>query len=185
MRNAIITLILVLTTASIAHGFQISEWINFSSNKGQFSVSLPAEPEEEIQNTQIQPFDFKTGKTLDKKVAATSYLVRSLTAEGIFMVVWVDYESTFTFDTAGELIANRDSFLRESGARLLTEKKIEFNGSPALEFTAEKSPGILITARIYIIDKRPFVLVAAMKNQAEQNHNANKFLSSFKITAKE
>lgn len=164
---------------------QTNKWTNFSSEKGKFSVSLPAEPTFEESNGEMQPTDMITGKPIGKKIRYTSNLFSAADEQKAFYIVcWVDYEPGFSFNTDGELKANKDSFISTLGATLISEKTMKFDGYPAIEFTAEKSPNAFVKGRVIIVGKKPFVLVGVT---LDKNNTAGieNFLTSFKLTKKQ
>ena len=178
--KALMLLFLILCFGSLVYG-QASEWVKFSSAEGNFSVSLPTEPTLQAGESEITPKDARTGAPLAKKVRAATKLFLSRGEGEAYMVGWADYEAGFTFDTNGELLANRDNFVKGLGAELVTEKKITFGSSPGLEFTAKKDT-TFFRSRVYIFGRRPYLLVAVSGNPDVPN--ANKFFSSFVFTKK-
>jgi hypothetical protein len=182
MQKTIFTLIIGLMLSSFAYG-QTDDWINFSSEKGNFSVSFPTQPEIEESNNAMQPTDLATGRLLDKKVRFTANMFTSKEPDSFYLVGWVDYEAGFNFDVEGELDANRDNFLKGVQATLISQKIMKFDGYPALEFSAERSPNMFIKGKVIIIGKRPFILIGVTTNQ-DETAGIEKFFSSFKINKK-
>lgn len=181
MKNLIAAVILFLATTSFAYGFQTGSWIDFSSAEGGFSVSVPSQPTFNSKESESNPLNAK-GERLPQKVRYTSNLYTSQGEGEIYVFGWVDYEAGFNFDTNAELKANRDSFLQGIGAKLVSEKSIAFEGNPGIEFTAKKDEAWFLSSRIYIIGRRPYMLLFATNKQ--DNPNAGKYLSSFKLKKK-
>ena len=162
---------------------QTDDWIKFSSEEGNFSVSFPTQPEVEESNGALQPTDLATGKLLDKKVRFTANMFTSKEQDSFYLVGWVDYEAGFNFDVEGELDANRDNFLKGAQATLISQKIIKFDGYPALEFSAERGPNAFIKGKIIIVGKRPFILIGVTTDQ-DKTSGIEKLFSSFKINKK-
>jgi hypothetical protein len=170
-----VLLFCVFSLASLASA-QSTEWINFSSPEGRFSVLLPAQPTFESNPGEIEGKDAKTGATLPGKVRFTSNLYMSRGSGEAYLVGWADYEAGFKFDTQGEIAANRDNFVNGIKAQLVSQRKITLGGNPGLEFTAKKD-AMNIQARVYIFGRRPYILVAMSADPAVPN--ADKFFTSF------
>lgn len=183
MKNVIAALILVLVVVPFAFG-QANDWVNFSSKAGNFSVSLPAKPSEEVKNGEFQPYNAKTGAPIGNKLGVTSHMIMTQTASAIYTVGWVDYAAGFQFDTNAEIKANRDSFIKSLNAGLISEKNITLGSNPGLEFTGKREPDVFINARVYIIGKRPYILAVAMRG-TEDKQAVNRFFSSFKLATKQ
>ena len=181
MKKTILFTLLILAAAGFAHA-QSDEWIDYSSDSGKFSVLLPSEPTPSTLDSEGQPKDVKTGKPLGKKVQFTYNDVTSKNGQSFYLVGWVDYQPGFTFDPKGELEANRDNFISELGATIVSQKSIMLGVNQGLEFVAEKSPGAYIKGRVYIVGKRPYILIALTLDK--ENNDADKFLDSFKLSRK-
>jgi len=146
-----------------------NEWVAFSPEGGNFSVMMPGTPKTEVKQ--------ETGA-----VGPFTIYGSTLAVPGAFyLVVYVDYAPTLRLDVPGEIIANRDNFLKGiPGATLIAEKKITLGGHPGLEFTANIGTDRHVVSRIYVVGKRPYQLVAVTLKDADLT-NANKFLNSFKL----
>lgn len=142
------------------------EWINYNSNEGKFSVSLPAEPSVRTDTSRGTP-----------KYVTKILLTRT---EGeMFVVGWVDYDASFKFDDQKELEGNRDNFIKSINGTLVETKNSAFRGYKALEFTAT-SGSWFFTSKVFIIGKRPYQLVVG-SNAGKVSENENKFYNSFLI----
>ena len=172
---------LILAAAVFAQA-QADEWIDYSSEGGKFSVLLPGEPTPNTINSEIQPKDAKTGEPLGKKITFTYNDITSKDGRAFYLVGWVDYQAGFNFDPKGELAANRDNFISELGATLVSQKPIRLGAYDGLEFVAEKAPNANIKGRVYIIGKRPYILIALTFDK--EDNDADKFFDSFKLNRK-
>lgn len=165
----IISFLLLFTISTIAYGFQTDDdWITFSSDEGNFSVLMPTQPKIESATN-----DTPNGRY-------TVYSAISIGNNSMYLAGWADY--SFKVDVEGEINANRDNLLKILEATLITEKKITFDKYPGIEFTAKLNSGKLIKSRVYLINNRPYQLIAA--GNGEDDENTDKFLSSFKLITK-
>ena len=181
MKKTILSTLLILAVAGFVQA-QTDEWIDYSSESGKFSVSLPDQPTPNTMNSEIQPKNPKTGKPVGKKVRFTYNDVVSKNDQAFYLVGWVDYQAGFNFDPKGELTANRDNFIKESGATLVSQKPIKLGVNEGIEFVAEKSPSVFVKGRVYIIGKRPYILVAVTFDK--DSTDVDKFFDSFKLNKK-
>jgi hypothetical protein len=165
-------LCLILMLTALAHGRQTTmEWMTFRPEGGRFSILMPGTPEVNAETAQ------------SKYGPYTTHIFIARGNGELFIAGWVDYAPDFNFDVEGEIKANRDNFLKDTG-KLLSEKKITLDGNPGLEFTAETTDGQrFITSRVYVVGKRPYQLIAITTNRAELV-NTNRFLNSFKLLPK-
>lgn len=142
------------------------DWINYNSNEGKFTVAFPVEPSVRTDTSRATP----------KYV--TKILLSRIEGE-MFVVGWVDYETSFKFDDQKELEGNRDNFIKSINGTLVETKNIQFKGYKALEFTAS-SGSWFWTSKVFIIGKRPYQLVVG-SNTGKASENENKFYNSFLI----
>src|ERR1041385_6969735 len=99
------------------------DWIKFSSAEGKFSVSLPAQPTSQTDSSTTYP-------------KYTTSLFISKGTSDIFVLGWVDYESSYNFDEQSELEANRDNFIKGISGTLVSTANTTFKGYKAIQFTA-------------------------------------------------
>jgi len=143
-------------------------WVKFSSEAGRFSVLMPEIPVD----------DAKTNESANGPY--TTHLFMKRTPKGVFLIGWVDYDPSFNFAIQSELEANRDNFVRGVKATLLGTTKINLNGNPGLEFTAETAD-VRFKSRVYIIGRRPYQLIAGTYKDQDDTANVNRFFSSFEL----
>ena len=170
-----LALCLMLVAASIAAGFQTSDWVKFHSTAGNFSVLLPTQPKEEKKTTPT-PYPAYTSTMYTVNVTGHLYLVG-----------WVDYEPKFVFNTDKELEANRDNMVKALNGKLLTSNKSILSTYPGLDFTGEfvvRERQFLFKAKVLIVGKRPYLLTYVFPQGQESIPDGNRFFSSFRITRK-
>src|SRR5688572_30690061 len=102
-----------------------SGWTKFSSDSGSFSVLLPEKPKVEVEN--------KMGKF----GPYASHLVSAEKSGTVYLIGWTDYAPTLRIDGPGEIRANRDNYIKSIEGTLISEKEINLDGHPGIEFTAE------------------------------------------------
>lgn len=99
----------------------------------------------------------------------------------VFVIGWVDYDPRFNFNRQAELEMNRDVFVRDVKARLLTSRALTIDGYSVLEFTAENAERTF-TSRVYMVGRRPYQIVIGSPKGENDSVNINRFLNSFKVT---
>ena len=142
------------------------DWINFSSAEGKFSALFPAQPRAQADTSKTYP-------------AYITKLFMSRDKTDIFLIGWVDYESSYKFDPQKELEANRDNFIKALKGTLIESKNADFNGYKGLEFSARTETHFW-TSKVFIVGRRPFQLVTG-SNTGKASENENKFFRSFSI----
>lgn len=143
------------------------DWVKFNSVEGKFSVLFPTEPAVQSDSSMRSP-TFKTKMFISKSNT------------GIFVVGWVDYENSYTFDAQKELEANRDNFIKGISGTLVSTKNTKFYGYQAIEFVAQSSSRYW-SSKVFIVGRRPYQLLAG-SNTGKASGNENKFYDSFSIT---
>jgi hypothetical protein len=156
-------LLFFLLTSSV-HAQQ-REWINLAPPGGGFSVMMPIKPNESMET--------KENYTVHSYGAAT--------ARTIFIAVYVDYAPSVKLNDAGELVANRDNFLKGLNARLISSKEIKLDGRSGLEFTAEDD-GRSYKSRVYIHGNRVHQIATAVFKDTDDAENVDRFFASFAFT---
>ena len=164
--------LLILLAAICVAGFQgAGEWIKFESPQGLFSVLMPVQPTEQKGTTESPYGPYTTNLYLSKGKGE------------MYMAGWVDYDPKYTFEVQKELEANRDNFAKAIKGTVGSTTPITFKGNPGIEFDGT-TPDYAFRSRVYIVGKRPYMLVAAFPAGGEGAPNINKFLSSFELTPK-
>lgn len=144
-------------------------WAKFTSAEGRFSVFMPGTPKDQVQTTpsNIGPY--------------TTHLFTLRHPRHVFLIGYVDYDPSFNFNPQAELEANRDQFVKNLKATLLTTRNVRVDGYPALEFSAETEERIF-KSRVYIVGRRPYLIVLGSAKGVDNTPALNRFFSSFKIT---
>ena len=122
-------------------------WAKFTSAEGRFSVFMPGTPKDEVKTTpspDIGPY--------------TTRFFTLRNPRHVFLIGYVDYDPSFNFNRQAELEANRDQFIKQLSATLVSSRNVRIDGYSALEFTAETEERIF-KARVYIVGRRPYLIV--------------------------
>jgi len=150
-------------------GLNPNAWAKFTSEEGRFSVFIPGTPKDQVQTTpsNIGPY--------------TTHLFTLRNPRHVFLIGYVDYDPSFNFNPQAELDANRDQFVKNLKATLVTSRNVKVDGYSALEFTAVADERIF-KARVYIVGRRPYLIVLGSQKGVDDTFALNRFFSSFKIT---
>ena len=161
---------LVLLAALNASAQTPADWVKFSPVGSPFSILMPSEPTEEK----------KTSPSPDGPY--TTYLYTSRTPDReLYLVGWVDYDPKFNFGVQAELEANRDNFVKNLKATLLSTTPIKLDTNPGIEFKAELPGRADIVSRVYIVGRRPYQLIAVTPAGRDASANRERFFSSFRL----
>ena len=158
-----------LTVAAQEHSRESRDsWVRFNSEPGRFTVMLPQTPTEKTETvaSSIGPY--------------TSHLFSVRYNSSVFVVGWVDYDRTFNFGVQSELNANRDNFIKGIKGKLIASNNATIDGYQSLEFTAENAE-TMYRSRVYIVGRRPYILIVGTLKGADDTAGAIRFFDSFKV----
>ncbi len=158
-------LLFVFLFAPVMNAYQGSEWSKVAPTGGGFSIMMPAKPEEEVNPKE----DF------------TLHLFTVMTTNAIYLAGYGDYAPSIRLDTAAELAANRDNFLKGVNATLVDSKSITLDGRAGLEFTGESNQASF-KSRVYLFGNRVYQIGVAVFKGKDDAENANRFFASFAFT---
>lgn len=160
---------LVLFAVTFAAGFQdAGEWTKFELSPGRFSVLMPAKPTEEKET---------------KESAYGPYTISLFQSKGngeVYVAGWVDYDSKYNFDAQKELDGNRDKFVEGVKGTLGSTTRITFKDNPGIEFEGT-APNFSFKSRVYIVGRRPYMLMVIFAAGSESSPTINKFISSLEL----
>ncbi|HVF41441.1 MAG TPA: hypothetical protein VM936_00425 [Pyrinomonadaceae bacterium] len=147
-------------------------WVKFSPPGSHFTVMLPAEPKENKQTSESPQGPY------------TTYLYTSVgLGRELYLAGWVDYDPKFNFGVQAELEANRDNFVKNVKARLLSTTPIKLGTHPGIEFKAVIDGKADIVSRVYIVGRRPYQLIMLTPAGLDSSAARARFFSSFKLGA--
>ena len=145
-----------------------SGWVKFTSALGRFTVVMPSTPSDQVATKQSEHGPY------------TTHVLIARDTSSVYLIGWVDYDPSFNFNKQSELVANRDNFVKETKATLLTSSPTTIDGYSAIEFvceTAEKG----YKSRVYMVGRRPYIIVIATPKGQDDSVQASKFFNSFKV----
>ena len=157
-------------------GTQTTQWRKFSSAKGDFAVLLPGTPVEqkETENTEAGP--------------ATSYTYTLEKASVGYIVGYTDFPvKTGLLSPKVFLDEFRDGMLEDGTKnKLLGEKNISLKNHPGRAIKFRDTDGLTFTARIYLVKRRLYHLMAmtATADEVASAGAVERFLNSFELLGK-
>ena len=171
-RKTLAVVSLVLLAILIAPAQTPTGWVNFIPAGSPFNILMPTQPKE----------DTKTSNSPNGPYTTTLFTSFSPERE-IYMVGWVDYDPKFIFGLQAELDANRDNFVKNAKATLLSTTPIKLDTHPGIEFKAEIKGKADIVSRVYIVGRRPYQLIMVTPAGRDSSANRERFFSSFRLPA--
>ncbi|MFB2923273.1 MULTISPECIES: hypothetical protein [Aerosakkonema] len=142
-----------------------SDWGEFSSVAGRFTVLIPGTPTQESETNE------------DGFVEHSFTLTKERSA---FLIHYSDIpEAEELSDTEIQqlLDSTPTDFVKEAKAQLLASRSITLDGNPGKEFEFTLRDGTPGAARVYLVKQRLYVIVG-MASDAE---NTQKFVNSFRL----
>jgi hypothetical protein len=167
--------LLVLMSAALPfalHGQ--TEWIQYNSPEGRYTVRLPAEPKFSTQEAATS-----SGEKF------TQYMAASEDSSAVYIVGYFDVapNMTFSFDKA------RDGMLAAVKGTLLAEKAISLGGYPGREAKISTKGSddteYIALVRFYQVEKRIYVVQFIVTKSADPAISAEKsakYFDSFQVT---
>lgn len=113
----------------------------------------------------------------------TTNLVQGKSNGEVYLAAWVDYDPKFIFDTQKELDANRDNFVKTVNGTLSNSTRVTYKDNPGIEFEGT-SPNFSFKSRVYVVGRRPYMLIVLFAAGTESSPTINKFISSFELAPK-
>jgi hypothetical protein len=140
-------------------------WKEFSSPEGRFSVLMPGNPAAETRTPKDQPAELHMF-TVDQGSKA-------------FMASYFDLAPT-TVSPDAILDGARDGSIMNRQGTLIKEERTALDGHPGRAFQATARGNSFVETRMYLVDRRLYMLTVVRQNR-EEDKDAAKFLSSFKL----
>jgi hypothetical protein len=171
----ITTALLMVIGGAIAFAAEDStQWINYTSPTGHYSVLLPAEPK-----LMDQEGTSATGEKIPQYIAVAE------DSTATYMLAYFDYSKStqsFSFDKA------RDGMLANVKGTLVSEKPISLGRYPGREVKIsgkyDDGTEFISRCRVFDVDKRIYMVQFIFK-KADDNSDAaakaTKFFDSFKV----
>jgi hypothetical protein len=166
--------LLPLTLPLVLGGAQDpAEWKPFVSKKGGFSVTLPAEPTEQVQ----------TVKTPAGPVDVVLYLIDGKKDTVSYVVGYSQFpEKALQTGTSEKRLDNaRDGAVQSAKGKLKEEKKVLLGSYPGRELLIESETGGFVRTRIYAVRNRLYQTMVIGNKESIESRAAGAFLDSFKL----
>ncbi len=173
MKTNTISLALVISFLLAACGATPS-WQTFTSDKGKFTVEMPATPKESTQSV-----DTALGK-----IELTLYTAQVGTSA--YLATFSDYPDVMSkADPAKVLDGAMNGAVTNVSGKILSSSDITINGNPGKEFSAEgkiTNPGDgSVRGRIYLVKTRLYQLIVVGLKDQIPTADADRYLQSFKL----
>ena len=165
LKRFLISAGLLVTLAASLNAYQ-SGWVKVEPLGGGFSVMMPAKPDEKVEPPEKFTFHLFTVKG-ERAIYAASF---------------GDYAPSIKLNSEGELIADRDNFLKGVNAKLIESRKITLDGHAGLEFTAENETASF-RGRFYLLGNRAYQLAVVIFRGQDDSDNVNRFFDSFTFSS--
>ena len=154
-RLLLFALFLMLSASALG---QDAKWIRFSPAGSGFEIMLPNEPTEKVE----------------KRANFTAHMYSSTMGRTVFLISYSDYQTI----PEKALEANRDDFIKQMQATLLSSRNVEFDGKTGLEFTSEISAAN-VKSRIFLVGNRLYQIAALVFKDTQDDTNVDRFFQSF------
>ncbi|WP_422927326.1 DUF1349 domain-containing protein [Singulisphaera sp. PoT] len=171
--------VLILGCASFfyqASEVGVRHWTPAVSQEGEFSVELPTRPNRQSTRMRSSPGGHSRVIEIGAKTESAEYLAQRFDIPtGIVRGA-----------EQSHLDAERDQFARDYRGRVVTEKRVTFEGKPGRDFTirAEPTKGggvVMIRVREYASGKAIFALMVVSVPNHELPDDAGRFLGSLRF----
>jgi hypothetical protein len=165
LKRFVISIAILPVLAASVNAYQ-GDWVKVAPVGGGFSIMMPSKPEEKIE-----PSD-----------EFTFHLFTVTGEKAIYLASYGDYAPSIKLDPDGELLANRDNFLKGVKAKLIESRKIVLDGHPGLEFTGE-SDQASFKSRVYLFGNRVHQIAVAVFKGQDDTDNMNRFFASLTFSS--
>ncbi len=148
------------------------DWREFVGPDGDFSVQMPAEPQE-----QVDEYDTDSGKIVVHMFGASVGGMDYITA-------YSDYpaELVAAKGAQGILEDARDGAVTNTKGELVTEQGIEMNGNPGMFLQVGSPDGKgLAQAKLYLVGNRLFQIFVAGPEENAESEDVQFYLNSFTL----
>lgn len=145
-------------------------WQKYIFREGGFSIWMP----EAIQSNEVVVLDTDLGKISFEVFASHPQNLRYVTAYSYIL------DAPVLSNPEALLLAVKRGVIARTQYQLKDDREIRWEKHPGRQLSMENQ-GEMITFRIYVIDKRIYVLAASQKETNEIAKNVQEFFDSFRI----
>jgi hypothetical protein len=150
-------------------------WIIFKSDEGRFQVYMPNEPE------------LTTGKRSTVVGSLDENHYEASLGDAFYLVEVRDLPriASWLMSDEGLLDSSAESLIEFAKADNIKRQRITMAGSPGLDlvFAAKSHKGFIERARILLVQRRLFVVIAGAPSTEPKNYR-NEFIESFRFSEK-
>ena len=140
-----------------------SNWQQFSSSTGKFTISLPAKPTEETD-------------TDDDGSVAKNYTV--VDGETVYLITYSDLVAEVNQLNPTEIFDAVCEGYTADGDKLVNKREIELDGYPGILVELNTTDGLVGKASIYLVGNRLYQLILISPDKDK----GNQFFDSFRIS---
>jgi hypothetical protein len=146
------------------------EWKIFSSDEGKFSVLMPSE---EIS-------DMTPDKSEMHEGVESTKMYMSIHEKNVFLVSYADFKNDMTQIPSSELLDSVVQGMLDDGEKLLSQKTVTLGAYQGREIQLQDEKGMTLTGRIFIVNKRMYMLLVGSEKNP-QAIDIRKFFDSFEL----
>lgn len=176
-RQVALIVFTVIVATAVAHYDELlpHRWQTYTAPDGTFSIELPGKPT--VETIQVPADD---GGTMP-----IAMISARPTAHTYYGFNYFEKESIGRKSPDEALVSARDGSLRKIQGTVLTEKRLEIEGHPALDTQASARGDSLYDSRLIIAGNRLYMIsaVATVKDKREAK-TVQRVMNSFKILRK-
>ncbi len=154
-------------------GCRAPDWVEFSSQKGNFSVLLPKKPveEKETVNTKIGP------------VELYAFLVELQNGKVVYGVTYSDYPAEMVEKSNPDDLLDRarNGAVRNISGKIIKEKRIVIEGYPGRELRVVFGKTGVMKYRLYLVKNRLYQIMVLAEEENLLSSADERFLNSFRL----
>lgn len=173
----LLSCILIITTAFTQYA-QAQDWVKFDAKQDmKFTMLFPQQPQQQDQ----------TAQTAIGAVKVSMAMVDFSQNPKATNMLYMASHTVFPDSVSSDKMAKTDAFFEGSingmvknvQGTLLTTKTISYKSFPGREIKADVQGQATITARLYLIHNRLYILLVFSPPGKDDNADVAKFLNSF------
>lgn len=168
----------ILAQADASDNSQTEEWQEFTSPQGNFTVSMPGKPTEEITEANAENGITESGSFLLE-------LEGDILGYGVFYKHLPNAPSVASTEQTKEFFDGfRDDFVQNGvlDGTLVEESDVMLGEYAGRQLEVSGSEGY-IKLRVYLVEERLYLLLAASETQEKFPPAGDRFFNSFKLLA--
>lgn len=166
---------LALCLTALAGCGSPSEWQELAVSDGGFAILMRGPPQYVSQQ-----LDSPAGRM-------SAHLYSSDRPDAYFAVGYTDYPLALAVSSAPDPIFNgaRDTWVKRINGKLVSTRPLKLAGKyPGIQFTAQgtyQDRETIIEGRLYLVDQRPYQIVAMTRKREIAQGVVNRYLDSFRL----